>query len=304
MLGHRQLEASEYVAILKRYRLLIAACALVCLGIGYVVTRFIPPRYMSQTLVLIERQKVPDEYVHPVVESNLDARLASMKEQILSRSRLQPIIERYSLYAGTGGDPNANMDERIDEARKAIEIKPIHSTITGSGGLPGFFITFTASDPHTAMIVCGEITTLFMNENLRSRESVTEGTTEFLKTQLADAKARLDDQDSKVATFQREHFGKLPGEEGSNVGMLTSLNAQLEAATQDLSRMEQNKSIMESVLAQQQQAVAERLSSSPATTINPATGAVVQNPTVLLKQKELQAMQDREAQLLTQYTAS
>ena len=303
MLGHRQLEPSEYLAILKRWRILIATCTITCLVGAVVVTRFIPPRFLSQTLVLIERQKVPDEYVRPVIESNLDGRLASMKEQILSRSRIQPIIERYNLYGSTNGNPAANMDERVDRARAAIGINPIHSTIANAGGLPGFFITFTASDAHTAQLVCGDITTLFTNENLRSRESVTQGTTDFLKSQLTEAKAKLDDQDAKKAAFEREHFGKLPGEEPGNVGMMTSLNAQLEATTQAIASMEQGKSIQESILAQQQQAAAERASVAAAS-LNPVTGAVLQNPAAIARQSDLKALQDREALLLTQYTAS
>ena len=145
MLGHRTLELADYQAILKRRRWLILSCVLVFPIIAFVITHFIPPRYTSQTLVLIQQQRISSEYVKSVDDSGLDARLSSMKEQILSRSRVQPIVERYNLFA-TG---HANMDERVAQAQKAIAIKPIHSTISNAGGLPGFFITFTANDAHT-----------------------------------------------------------------------------------------------------------------------------------------------------------
>ena len=231
----------------------------------------------------------------PVISSDLDSRLSSMKEQILSRSRLQPVIEKYNLYSTN----HISMDERVDLTRKAIDIKPIRSAITNNKGLPGFFITFTAKDAHTAQLVCGEITSLFLNENLRSREASAEGTTDFLKGQLADAKRNLDEQDAKFAAFQRQYFGKLPGEEGTNMNMLNSLNTQLEAATQALARMEQDKTFAESMLAQLQasQAPTPGLGTpdSPAPTI-------VQSAAYQAKQKEVATLEAKEADLTSQYT--
>lgn len=290
MLGHRALNVDDYLAILTRRRWILVAPILLFPILAIAITFFIQPRFTSQTLVLVESPKVPDEYVKPVVSSSIDSRLSAMKEQILSRSRIQPIIERYNLYAAK----QLNMDDRIDLARKAIAVKPIHSEITRlPGSLPGFFISFTASDPHTAQLVCGDITTLFLNENLRSREASAQGTTDFLKGQLDDAKRNLDEQDSKLAAFQRKYVGKLPGEAAPNLNMLTSLNTQLEAANQSLARMEQDKSYEESLLAQQTG------SAQPGTGISQDTSAAGQ-----AREIELRQLLAREADLTSHYTDS
>jgi polysaccharide chain length determinant protein (PEP-CTERM system associated) len=286
MLGHRKLEVGDYVAILKRRRWLIAIPAVVFPICAVIYASFLPARYLSQTLVLVEEQKVPDDIVRSVVSADLDERLASMKEQILSRSHVQPIVERYNLY----GSSHMDMDDRIDAARKDIDIRPIHSE-TGRGGLPGFFIAFTAADPRTAQLVCGEITSLFTNENLRSRESAAEGTTDFLKSQLADAKRNLDDQDAKLAAFQSANGGRLPTEQVSNQSMLNSLNTQLEAVTEQLARMEQDRSYEQAMLTQQ----------SPDSTTGAATSA--ENPETVKKEQQLEALQSQEADLTTRYTA-
>ena len=144
-----------------------------------------------------------------------------------------------------------SMDDRIDMTRKNIGITPIQSEIARTNGLPGFFISFKASDPRTAQLVCGEIQSLFVSENLSDRAASAAGTTDFLKGQLADAKAKLDEQDAKLAKFQQTICGKLPGAESSNINMLTTLNTQLDAATQALARMEQDKTYAESILAMQ-----------------------------------------------------
>ena len=200
MLGHRELTVQDYVAILKRWYWLILLCALVCFGVAFGITYEIAPRYMSQTLVLIEQQQVPTDYVTPILTEDLGERLASLREQILSRSRLEPIIQRFNLFASGGG----TMDARVAETQKAIQVKPVNA-----GARAGFFITFEYPDPRTAQQVCGEITSLFVSENLAARQESAEGTTEFLKQQLDDAKKNLDDQDAKLAAFEGKYLGRL-----------------------------------------------------------------------------------------------
>jgi polysaccharide chain length determinant protein (PEP-CTERM system associated) len=284
MLGHRALTVQDYIAILKRRWWIIAIPAIIFPIIGYGITFLVKPQYVSQTLVLVEQQKVPDSYVRAVVTEDLSGRLASMKEQITSRSRLQPIIERFNLFAGAG-----SMDDRIDMTRKNIGITPIQSEIARSNGLPGFFISFKANDARTAQLVCGEIQSLFVNESISEREGIAAGTTDFLTQQLADAKAKLDEQDAKLAKFEQTYMGKLPGAESSNINMLTTLNTQLDAATQALTRMEQDKTYAESILAMQIQ--------NQGTQSSDKSGVGVQ-----AQQAELQALLAQEAELTSRYT--
>ncbi|MFZ0339340.1 MAG: Wzz/FepE/Etk N-terminal domain-containing protein [Terracidiphilus sp.] len=246
MLGHRDLIMQDYTGILRRRFWLILASAILFLGVGIGLTYIIPPQYVSQTLVLIEQQKVPENYVTPVVTEDLGSRLASMREQILSRSRIEPIIERFNLYAGR----DTTMDDRVEMTQKAIGIKPIPSG-PSSHGMPGFYITFKAQDAHTAQQVCGEITSLFVSENLNAREQSAEGTTDFLKQQLADAKAKLDDQDAKLAAFQQKYFGMLPEQEPTNLNTLQALTTQLDAVTQSLGRIQQDVTFLQAMVTQQ-----------------------------------------------------
>jgi polysaccharide chain length determinant protein (PEP-CTERM system associated) len=285
MLGHRTLNVDDYLRILKRRGWIIAIPAVLLALLGFGLTFIVPARYVSQTLILVEQQKVPDDYVRPVVVEDITARLASMKEQILSRSRLEPIISRFNLY----GTKKMSMDDRIEEARKNIDIKPIHSDMARTGGLPGFFIAFQDADPHTAQMVCGEIASLFVTANLNARAQTVEGTTEFLKSQLADAKRALDDQDAKLAAFQAKYLGRLPGDESQNMNMLTSLNTQLDASTQALNRMEQDRTYIQAMVAQQQSlasATGEHGAAAPGT-----------------QQTELQNLENEQADLSRRYTS-
>ena len=290
MLGHRPLVPEDYFAMLKRRWWVILLPLLILPVVSYLFSYTIPPEYLSQTLVLVEGQKVPEGYVKPVLAEDLDSQLASMKEQILSRSRLQPILENYNLF----GTSHLDMDTRILLMQKAIEIKPIHSEV--GRGLPGFFISFKANDPHVAQAVCSEITSMFTNESLKHREQSAEGTTEFLRGQLDNAKRSLDEQDRKLAEFQQKNIGRLPGEENTNSNMLGTLSTQLESANQDLARREQDRALLQSMLAQ---ATNTPVSASPSAT----SVAPLPNPALEAEQTELQALQSQEADLLLHYTS-
>jgi polysaccharide chain length determinant protein (PEP-CTERM system associated) len=281
MLGHRELTMQDYEEILKRRFWLISISAILLLAISLGVSYILPPRYVSKTLVLIEQQKVPEDYVKPVVVEDLGARLASMKEQILSRSRIEPIIQRFNLFESK----NNTMDDRVDLTRKAIGIDPIPAG-PSSHGMPGFYITFKAQDARTAQQVCGEITSLFIGANLSAREESAEGTTDFLRQQLADSKRNLDEQDAKLAAFERQYIGKLPQQESANSNTLQALTTQLDASTQSVNRLQQNVTFMETMIAQQPQDSAG---------VNPVTGTSPDSLSTQLKdaitqEKDLEAL--------------
>lgn len=250
MLGHRQLGFDDYVEILRRrWWVILIPTAVACAG-AYLVSLTLANQYTSRTLVLVEQQKVPEGYVKSVVTEDIGQRLGTMQEQILSRTRLQPIIEKFGLFKAE--KDKAAMEDLVARLRKSISITPIASLVsTRAGELPGFSITFTANDPRLAQQVCAEITSMFIEQNLRLRTQSAEGTTDFLKDQLDQAKRNLDAQDARLAEFKRKNLGSLPGNEQTDMNMLTSFTSQLDAVTGQLNRAQQDKAYEESLLAQQ-----------------------------------------------------
>ena len=146
MLGHRALNVEDYLAILKRRWWLIAIPTFILPVLAVVATLYIPPQYVSQASVQIDQQKVSNDLVKSVVTEDINSRLASIDQQIESRSSIQPIVEKFNLYA----DQRFTMDDRIVLARKNIEIQAMPTGFAHSNGVPGFTIAFTASDAHTA----------------------------------------------------------------------------------------------------------------------------------------------------------
>lgn len=244
----RELTPEDYLAILRR-RWLLLLIPTVVIGVGaYLVSLRIPNRYTSTALVLIQPPQVPQGYVKSVVGDDIQQRLATMQEQILSRTTLQPIIENFSLFK----NEHLPMEELVDRLRRNIVVTAIRDeNASRTGGLPGFYLSYTSEDARTAQQVCNELVSRFINANVKVRTDRAKGTTEFLSSQLDDAKKKLDDQDAKVAQFKQKYLGQLPGQEQSNLTMLNTLTNQLDAANQAVARAQQDKTYAESLLQQQ-----------------------------------------------------
>ena len=251
MIGHRQLTMEDYAAIFRRHKRTLILLAILGPAVGYLLCFVLPKEYTSQTVVLVEQPAVPTSYVTDISTGDLKQRLTTLQEQILSRSRLEAIINKFGLYQKERTQ-QASMDALVDRLRKKISVTPVKPMAeSNSSQLPGFIIKVTDRDPALAQKMCNEVASVFMGENQRVRHEQAKGTTVFLTKQLDDAKIKLDDQDSKLAAFKSLHTGMLPDEQQANLNVLSGLNTQLDAATQALSRAQQDKSFTESMLAQQ-----------------------------------------------------
>lgn len=246
----RELTTSDYLTMLRRHWVMITILAVLGPCVGYGISRVVPSRYKSSTLVLVEEPSVPTDIVKPVDTTDINERLASMQQQILSRSRLEPVIRQYGLFQSE--IDRYTMDDLVAQLQKDIEVTPVLPMAeTRANNLPGFFVNVTLDNARTAQEVCTTVTSMFIEENLRTRQLHSEDTTQFLSQQLADAKTKLDEQDAKLAAFQSRYMGSLPDEESANLNLLNNSSAQLDAATQAIARAQQEKSFNQTMLSQQ-----------------------------------------------------
>lgn len=286
MVRDGEFTVADVKRVLRKHWWIIPACAVGCAALSVSVATQLPKKYMSQTLVLVAKPTVPTEYVKPVVTEDLNQRLASMKEQILSRTRLEPVIEKLDLYHVDRG--RLHMEDLIERLRKTIEISPLEPMPgTQDRSIPGFSVQVTFGNPQAAQEICAEITSMFMEQNARALEQQAVRTASFIGQQLQEAKTKLDEQDAKLAQFKRQYIGSLPEEGQSNLSLLSTLNSQLEANTQAFSRAQQDKAFNESLLSQAK----ANWKSSP-------SGP---NPETL--EEQLRAEQDQLTALESRYTA-
>jgi polysaccharide chain length determinant protein (PEP-CTERM system associated) len=249
-MAHRELNMSDYVAMFRRRWVLILILTLIGPPLAYAVSVVLPPKFKSQTTVLVQAQSVSKELITPVDPSDLSQRLASMQQQILSRSQLEPLIKKYNLFSK---DSRANsMDALVVRLQKGIDVSPILPMAeTRAHDLPGFNVTVTLDNPHDAQNVCSDITSLFIERSFQSHIGQAERTLDFLTQQVANAKTYMDQEDAKLADFKSKHVGDEPDDAKMNMDMLTGLNTQLAAATQALERSQGEKTMAESMLSNQ-----------------------------------------------------
>jgi polysaccharide chain length determinant protein (PEP-CTERM system associated) len=255
MLGGRQLNLDDYWAIVRRRRWLIVIPIILGPIVALLIARKLPPKYTSTSLIIIEEPKVPTSFVPSIMSNDMTARLAHLEEQILSRTRLQPIVEQYGLYKTDWN--TVSMEQLVDRMREEVVITPVAYSKqpgeeAGQGNqVPGYKVEFTADTPQLAQEVCTQITSMLIDANLRLGEQRAQGTAQFIAGQLQDARQKLEAQDAKLAAFQRQYFGSLPDQEQSTVQLVSSLSSQLNSTTDSLNRDQENKTYLESLLAQQ-----------------------------------------------------
>ena len=292
MIQNRELTMDDYLAMLRRRAKVILIPVLLAPLLGFLVSYAFPSKYTSQSTILVEGQKVPENMVQPVVSEDLTARVETLQQQVLSQSRLQPVVER--LFPGKNSE---EVSAIIDEIRLNMQVQPVVTDLSQIGvtikkkpgqgsSVPGFNVNYTASSAREAQQICNELTTLLVDENLKSVQAAANGTTDVLSRGIDDAKHNLDEMDGKLAAFKKAYVGQLPGDEENNLKILTGLNSQLDSNTQTLNRAQQDKAYTESILAQQ---VAAWKSSQTST-----------NPQTL--EKQLSDLQSQLVELQARYT--
>jgi protein tyrosine kinase modulator len=285
MIGQRELTVEDYKRILRRrIWVLLLPVALLSAG-AYLVALSLPARFKSETIILVEGPAVDPAIVKPIAGGDPNQRLATMREEILSRTRLQQIVEKFDLYRDEVN--RRPMEELVARLRSTIDVSAVRPMDrTNANGLPGFTIGVTAPQPQLAQRICTEITSMFLQQSVILTERKATDQTDFLTRELEAAKGKLNDQDQMLAEFQKRYAGTLPEEAQTNFSLLSGLASQLDSETQALNRDQQNKLLLESALSQQ--IASAKLSQ---TASNPDTVS-----------RQITALQDQLATLRLRYT--
>jgi polysaccharide chain length determinant protein (PEP-CTERM system associated) len=221
---------------------------LVPLTASFAVIMALPDLYQSTALVMIERQQVPEAFVRPTVTSELEIRLHTISQEILSRSRLESLINRMGLYPDLRD--RGTSEEAVDRMRRDIRLDLRSADTSRGGATTSFALSYRGRDPQTVAVVTNTLASFYIEENLKARERQATGTAEFLKVQLADAKRRLDEQEARMGDLQRRYRGELPQQFPSNLATLDSLNAQLRMNNDNQIRLAERRDTIAGQLAQ------------------------------------------------------
>jgi succinoglycan biosynthesis transport protein ExoP len=274
-----------YLGVVRRRHLQFLIPLFLAWAVVWGVSWVLPPRYLSSTEILVEQPTMPKDYVTPNVSDDLQERMQSITQQILSRTRLLHIIEQFNLYARQHSQWSP--DQQVDAMRKDVGIELVRDA---GNQITAFNVSYSSRDPRVAQKVTSELTNLFINENLEVRQHQSEDTTKFIESQLETARQTLSDQEEKVREFKGQHVGEMPGQVTSNLQILSGVQSQLQSEQDALNAAKQQHVYLQSLADQY------RTLQGPAKT---ADGTTLGLPAI---DEELEKLKAQLADLSSRYT--
>jgi polysaccharide chain length determinant protein (PEP-CTERM system associated) len=216
----------DLLRVLRRRWFVILVPLMLFSAGAYVWARILPEKFRSETVILIVPQRVPESYVRSTVTARIEDRLSSISQQILSRTRLERVIQDFDLYKAER--QVRLMEDVVSRMRNEIFVEVVRGD--------AFKVAFSGDDPRTVMRVTDRLAALFIEENMRDRELVAEGTNQFLEAQLEDAKRRLLDNERRLVEYKRQNSAELPTQVQSNLQAVLNVNMQIQAIVESVNR--------------------------------------------------------------------
>lgn len=283
MLPGKTYKPEDVLHILRRRIWLLLVPFAVVAALTAVVARKLPDRYRSEALILVVPQRIPESYVKSTVTSRIDDRLQAMMQQILSRTRLEQIIQEFNLYAEDRKDGAIMEDVVADMRQKDIRAEPVKGD--------AFRVSYTGQNPRTVMRVTDRMASLFIEESLRDRELLAEGTNQFLESQLEDARRRLMAHEKKLETYRKQFAGQLPSQLDSNLQAIQNTQMQIQSTVESMNRDREKRLVIERQLGEASLPLPVSTAPMPTTAEGATTGSAAQQ--LAFANANLTAMQRR-----------
>ncbi len=244
----RKMPASveEYTDMLGRRKWWIICSVISISAIVASIGFLLPKSYRSETLILVEPQKIPEDYVRATVTSDATDRLQTISEEIMSRTRLEKIIRDLNLYSGFAG--KKSRDEIVETMRKDISVDVITDAHAEKHAIGAFKIAYVAPTPLVARRVTQEIADLYIAENLRVRQQQALGTNQFIDNEVTKARRELEEQEASIRKFNALHLGALPEQEQSNLQLVSQYQSLAQSNSESIDRATQQEVYLQSML--------------------------------------------------------
>ncbi|MGE3978504.1 MAG: GumC family protein, partial [Nitrospira sp.] len=221
----------EYWGNILRRKWLVLGSVVAGIAIAATLCLVLPKSYRSNTLILIENQKIPEDYVKGIGGANVEQRLTMIQQQVMSRTILSQILGEYDLYERQV--KREGLESAIETFRKMIKVETVGTPGAWGKSVEAITLSFAHEDPTTAMKVTAKLASLFIEENVKVREQLVTGVSVFLEQELFEAKKALEAQEEAISKYKTKYMGQLPEQMEANLRALDRLQAEL-TATDDL----------------------------------------------------------------------
>ncbi|HSV71768.1 MAG TPA: Wzz/FepE/Etk N-terminal domain-containing protein, partial [Methylibium sp.] len=244
---------ADYVEILVRRRRLLLAVFALLFAVAAVVALVLPPVYRSTATILIKEQEIPQEFVRSTVTSFADERIQVISQQVMTRSTLLDLVDRYGLYGKAR--QRLTSEEILDRMRRDIRLTPISAEVTDRRtGSPvkstiAFSLSYDSEVAANAQKIANELTTLYLNENVKNRQQKAAETTSFLDEELERVGAHISELEQQLSTFKLANQGRLPELSLANQVASERTRAEIQRLDRDIAFLEDRKMSLQGQLA-------------------------------------------------------
>ena len=245
---------ADYLGILRRRKWLMAAVFTALAAASVLVALVLPAVYRSTATILIKEQEIPQELVRSTVTSYADERIQVISQQVMTRATLLDLVDRYSLYGKAR--QRETSEEIIERMRRDIKLTPISAEITdrrtGSAGKStiAFSLSYDSEVPASAQKIASELTTLFLNENVKNRQQKAAETTSFLEEELARVSQHISEVEQGLADFKRRNQGRTPDLSLANVVGTERAETDLQRVERELAFLADRRLLLEAQLSE------------------------------------------------------
>lgn len=216
------------ILLRRRWFIIIPFCLSMITGIYFALT--LPKIYSSGTLILIQPQRVPTDYVRSIVSVGVEARISTISQQIMSRTNLEKIIEQFNLFSGPEYK-NIFMEDKIATLRNSISVDVTKTR----RDTDSFSIRVKGKSPENTAKIANTLASFFIDENLRLRETQAVGTSDFLENELKIMTERLEEREEVLKLYNQKYMGGLPEQLQTNLRILDRLQELLSEQRSSLS---------------------------------------------------------------------
>jgi polysaccharide chain length determinant protein (PEP-CTERM system associated) len=238
----------DYLAICRRRKWYIAIPLVASILISCGVYKYLPKVYKATTLILVQPQAIPENYIRPTITDTVANRLNTISQEILSRTRLEKVIQEFNLYSEIR--KSHPLEEIIEIMQKAIEVRVQEPRKDGRETTNSFSISYEGREPKTVMMVTNKLASLFIEENLRVREYRAEGTSEFIAKELNSMDEQLKKKEKDIRNFKERSMGQLPQQLDANLRILERLQDELKTTSENMRAAEDRTVLLQNQIEQ------------------------------------------------------
>lgn len=238
-------DITKYIdmALRRRYWIIVPFLISCLAGLGYIMGA--DKVFQAKTLILVQAQKVPTDFVQSIISSGIEDRIRTITQQVTSRTNLERIIKEHGLY-NDPSDKDLFMEQKVDILRQKVNI----NVSRAGGGGDAFSISFQGNNPEKVMKVTNALASNFITENLKIRESQAMGTSAFIAEELESTAKRLTQKEGKLKEYRLKNMGALPEQLQTNLNILGQLQMQQEQLSSSLNSARSRKLIIQQQIAE------------------------------------------------------